>query len=150
MPALVLLASVALADPPGKSGGHGHGNGHDKVHEAGVPSGKSNQQAPQGTTWFSAGDQTTIRAYFAPLIASGNCPPGLAKKQNGCLPPGQARRWTERQVLPAGIELHPLPPDLLVRLSPPRGYTYMRSGTDILMIAAGTNMVVAGLRDLLR
>lgn len=28
------------------------------------------------------------RAYFL----NGNCPPGLAKKRNGCLPPGQARQ----------------------------------------------------------
>jgi hypothetical protein len=32
---------------------------------------------------------------------AGGCPPGLAKKENGCLPPGQARklgageRWTQ-------------------------------------------------------
>ena len=26
------------------------------------------------------------------LDARGSCPPGLAKKQNGCLPPGQAKK----------------------------------------------------------
>lgn len=26
----------------------------------------------------------------------GRCPPGLAKKNNGCLPPGQAKRYDER------------------------------------------------------
>jgi len=31
------------------------------------------------------------RALWA-LDARGSCPPGLAKKQNGCLPPGQAKK----------------------------------------------------------
>ena len=53
------------------------------------------------------------------------------------------------QRLPAGIA-YPLPPDLLRRLAPPAGYSYMRVGSDILMVAAGTSMVVAGLQDLLR
>ncbi len=39
---------------------------------------------------------------------------------------------------------------MLRRLAPPAGHTYMRVGTDILMIAAGTGMVVAGMQDLLR
>ncbi|HXG80823.1 MAG TPA: hypothetical protein VNJ05_03395 [Sphingomicrobium sp.] len=30
------------------------------------------------------------RAWFAPGI--GGCPPGLARKHNGCLPPGQAKK----------------------------------------------------------
>jgi hypothetical protein len=34
---------------------------------------------------------------------TGNCPPGLAKKHNGCLPPGQARkRYDIGQRLPYG------------------------------------------------
>ena len=31
-----------------------------------------------------------------------NCPPGLAKKHNGCLPPGQARKWAQGSRLPYG------------------------------------------------
>ena len=29
---------------------------------------------------------------YSPRIATGACPPGLANKNNGCLPPGQARK----------------------------------------------------------
>ena len=82
-------------------------------------------------------------------FAQGNCPPGLAKKNNGCQPPGQARQWAVGQRLPAGLG-YPLPPELLRRLAPPAGHTYMRVGTDILMIATGTGMVVSGLTNLLQ
>ena len=75
--------------------------------------------------------------------------PGLAKKNNGCQPPGQARQWAVGQPLRSGLG-YALPADLLRRLSPPAGYTYMRVGSDILMIAVGTGLVVAGLQDLLR
>jgi hypothetical protein len=30
-------------------------------------------------------------AVLVPVDPVGNCPPGLAKKHNGCLPPGHAR-----------------------------------------------------------
>lgn len=36
-------------------------------------------------------------------IGYGNCPPGLAKKNNGCLPPGQAKKlYNVGQRLPYG------------------------------------------------
>lgn len=39
-----------------------------------------------------------------------NCPPGLAKKNNGCLPPGQARaRWGVGQRLPTSYRNHYVP-----------------------------------------
>jgi hypothetical protein len=35
---------------------------------------------------------------------AGNCPPGLAKKRNGCMPPGQARKygWSRGYHVPSG------------------------------------------------
>jgi hypothetical protein len=39
----------------------------------------------------------------ATMTHAGNCPPGLAKKNNGCLPPGQAKkRYVVGQRLPYG------------------------------------------------
>jgi len=38
---------------------------------------------------------------------ANNCPPGLAKKQNGCLPPGQAKRmFREGQRVPNGYNYY--------------------------------------------
>ena len=84
------------------------------------------------------------------LDSRGNCPPGLAKKNNGCLPPGQAKKaWAVGQPLPASVYYEPLPPALLGRLTPaPAGYQYVRVASDILMLAVGTRMITAAIADL--
>ena len=62
------VATPAVAKP---GGGHGHGNGHgygyDDRYEHGIGYGV------------------------------GGCPPGLAKKHNGCMPPGQAKKLARGQ-----------------------------------------------------
>ena len=147
---LSLLAGAgALAQGQGQGKGQGKGPppGHGQQQSQGQGQGQGQPQG--GQMRIADGDRMAIQAYFGQQFATGNCPPGLAKKNNGCQPPGQARKWAIGQPLPVGIA-YPLPPDLLRRLGPPAGYSYMRVGSDILMIAAGTSMVVAGLQDLLR
>lgn len=81
----------------------------------------------------------------------GRCPPGLAKKHNGCMPPGQARKWRRGEPLPRNVAVRPVPRDLEVRIGPaPRGYRYVEVAGDILMIAVGTSMVVDAIDDLNR
>ena len=77
------------------------------------------------------------------------CPPGLARKHNGCMPPGQAREWRRGEPLPRDIAYQPVPRDLEVRIGPPpRGYRYVDVAGDILMIAVGTAVVVDAIQDL--
>jgi Ni/Co efflux regulator RcnB len=81
----------------------------------------------------------------------GRCPPGLAKKHNGCMPPGQARKWRRGEPLPRDVAVRAVPRDLEVRIGPaPRGYRYVEVAGDILMIAVGTSMVVDAIDDLNR
>jgi hypothetical protein len=104
---------------------------------------------PTVTVVISPRDQTIIRQYFGQQFARGHCPPGLAKKNNGCLPPGQAKKWTQGQPLPAGLPYYALPPDLLARLAPPPlGYAYIRIADDVLLMATGTRMIIDAVRDL--
>lgn len=95
-------------------------------------------------------DRGAIYGYYRPLYAAGNCPPGLAKKNNGCLPPGQAKKlWAVGQPLPAGIAFYPLPAALLGQLTPaPAGFQYVRVANDILMMAIGTQLIVSAIADL--
>ena len=58
------LASAAPALAQGHGNGHGNGKGNAHVHGVNGPVG----------------------------YGVGGCPPGLAKKNNGCLPPGQAKK----------------------------------------------------------
>ncbi len=81
----------------------------------------------------------------------GRCPPGLAKKHNGCMPPGQAREWRRGEPLPRDVVYQPVPRDLEVRIGPPpRGYRYVDVAGDILMIAVGTAVVVDAIQNLNR
>ena len=60
------LSGQAVARP-----GNGHGHGHDYAYE-----GHGRGHGYDGPGGYRA----------------GGCPPGLAKKHNGCMPPGQAKK----------------------------------------------------------
>jgi len=144
--ALLLAGAPVLADPGGKGKGHGNPHGNQGHGNQGQGGGQGNQSQASFTPY----DRTAISAYYGSMIQSGNCPPGLAKKNNGCQPPGQAKKWALGQPLPAGLLSYPLPPQLLMQLHPPSGYRYVQVGTDVLMLAIGTNMVVSALQGIIR
>ena len=142
----VATASVAFAQPDNKGHGRGNPQGGGPSNAAGHPGGGG----PQASISISDRDRNEVYAYYRGQYAAGNCPPGLAKKNNGCMPPGQAKKaWTMNQPLPAGVLYEVLPRDLLGRLSPaPSGYQYVRVANDVLMMAVGTRMIVGALADL--
>jgi Ni/Co efflux regulator RcnB len=107
------------------------------------------EQAPSPALRFEARQRDSVRDYYAPRVKAGRCPPGLAKKHNGCLPPGQAKKWGLGQALPPGLVRYPLPAELLRRLGPPpAGHEYVRVAGDILLLAIGTSMVVDAIENL--
>jgi hypothetical protein len=89
-------------------------------------------------------------SYFVETHGRGNCPPGLAKKNNGCLPPGQAKkRYVVGHALPPQCHLEPLPPQLSVRIGPPpSGYRYGIVDGDLVKLAIGTALVVDAIDGL--
>jgi Ni/Co efflux regulator RcnB len=106
------------------------------------------REVRQGS-YFEPRHHQAARDIYGPQIAQGRCPPGLAKKGNGCLPPGQAKQWAIGQPIPANMVLYPVPVELQRRLGPPpAGYKYVRAASDILLIAIGTSMVVDAIEDL--
>lgn len=125
--ATLLLAGPALADPPGRG-----------KRESGTTISVS----------IDASDRTIIQDYFGDQFRSGRCPPGLAKKNNGCQPPGQAKKWSKGRRLPGDVVYHGLPSDLGIRLNVPAGSKYVRVGADILLIAVATGMVLDAIEDL--
>ena len=146
----ILVVSLAcLAVVPGawadkdKNKGHGHGHGHGH--------GNAPQMAAAPARFVvSERDRTTVYSYYRTEFVGGHCPPGLAKKGNGCLPPGQARRlWTLGAPLATAVAFYPLPGALLAQLTPaPAGYEYVRVGNDILLVAGGTRIVSASVGNL--
>lgn len=98
---------------------------------------------------FGDHDRVVIHDYYEERYSKGRCPPGLAKKNNGCMPPGQAKKWQKGRPLPRDVIYHDLPPKVVVELGrPPAGHKYVRVAADILLIAVGTGMVVDAIEDL--
>lgn len=134
----------------------------DKPERGGPPHGRSAQGGPgnqgnqgnQGGTSISihigSGNEAMIRDYYRSAMQGGRCPPGLAKKHNGCMPPGQAKKWQLGRPLPRDVIFHPLPQDLSIRLSSPQNARFVRVAGDILLIAVGTGMVLDAIEDLSR
>jgi Ni/Co efflux regulator RcnB len=91
-------------------------------------------------------DEQHRAAYYSWSRGKG-CPPGLAKKNNGCLPPGQAaKRYTVGKTLAPTVKWYAPPDDLLYKLGPaPTGYRYAMVDGDLLTLAVGTSMVVDAL-----
>lgn len=98
---------------------------------------------------FDGRQRAIAHEYFGPRFQSGRCPPGLSKKYNGCMPPGQAKQWRMGYPLARNVVFYDLPPHLMSRMGRPGpGYRYVRVAADILLIAVGTGMVVDAIEDL--
>lgn len=101
--------------------------------------------------YFQDTQRQAVARYYGNLQAKGRCPPGLAKKHNGCMPPGQAKKWAMGQPLPASIIQYPVPSRVIAQIGPaPAGYKYVRVANDILLVALGTLMVMDAIQDLMK
>jgi len=142
----ISMAAATWADND-KGKGKSKGKGHDK----GAPVGEVERGDRDVVVVFNDRDRDAVRRYWVDTVGRGNCPPGLAKKHNGCLPPGQARkRYVVGQRLPAAVVVQPLPPVLVTRLGPaPVGYEYVVVDGDVVKLAVGTRLVVDAITALL-
>ena len=143
----VALTAPAFADND-KDKGHGQGHGGPKVERNDNDQGHGNGAAvvaPRQVVIIDR-DRDIVRTYYSREFAAGNCPPGLAKKNNGCLPPGQANRaWAVGQSLPPEIVSQPMPRELWTQLTPPpAGYEYARVDDNIVLMSIA-NRTIAGM-----
>ena len=170
----LLAASSAMAEKPdgpgGKDGKHGQAEKlekqerkEDKKYEKEVrkdekkydkEARKYDKQGPRVVEvrqggYFHDEQRTVVRTYYVEQFRVGRCPPGLARKHDGCVPPGHARKWAMGRPLPRDVVYYSVPPAVIVQLgAPPAGYRYVRVSTDILLITLGTAMVVDAIQDL--
>ena len=152
------VASPALADKPPNAGGKGgekrSEKGTQEKHKEGTAqdrgvSGNEDGHGVKASHHISEEGRMYIHKYYGDKFRSGNCPPGLAKKNNGCMPPGQAKKWMIGRPLPRDVIFYDLPPEVLVQLGPvPSRHRFVRVASDILMIAVGTGMVVDAIEDI--
>ncbi len=161
--ALSLGMGPALAEKPDAAGkkdkAEKHENKRDEKYDkkqakkddkAGVVQRSNNVQVIRGG-YFGEPQRVLVRSYYGEQFRSGRCPPGLAKKNNDCLPPGQAKKWGIGRPLPREVVYYSVPQPLLVQLTPaPARHRYVRVAADILLIAVGTGLVIDALEDLSR
>jgi Nickel/cobalt transporter regulator len=134
--ALIFVAALAM---PGSALA---GNGGKKARSAPAKQVQTEQAASHLIT---ATERGIIIGYLnqhrgswpAAFAAAQPLPPGIAKKvaRGGALPPGIAKRY--------------LPNDLIVQLPPRPGYEWVVVGTDVLLVAAATGLIVDILIDAL-
>lgn len=133
------LAMAAKPEAPGQAGAN-----------AARPVAQARSEIPVGV-YFQDRQRQTVLQYYGSQQARGRCPPGLAKKNNGCMPPGQAKKWSLGQPLPASLIQYPVPRRVISQIGlPPEGYKYVRVANDLLLVALGSMMVVDAIEDLMR
>ena len=156
--ALLIASGSAYADKPEKGNGNQgknkeqseqrgqkenrKGGGNEKGNR--VDGGRDSGQGGVSVSFNFGGAETRIvRDYYGGQVAKGKCTPGLAKKGNGCQPPGQAKQWQKGRALGSDVRYYDIPNELRIRLpAPPLNHKYVQLGTDLLLIAVGTAIVV--------
>lgn len=75
----------------------------------------------------------------------GGCPPGLAKKNPPCIPPGQAKKFYRGEYIPDHVHYDIIRYDRYGLPPPPSGHSYVRIGRDAYLIAEGTQRVIEAI-----
>lgn len=174
---MLILSATAMADRPEWAGrgddndgesahkhGHKHGNGGDSDSDDDERDGDRREyrehrhdryQSNAGSIEISIGgyfgdsQRNETHEYYRERSRSGHCPPGLAKKHNGCIPPGHSRQWVMGEALPRDVKYESIDPAIKIKLGiPPEGHKFVRVASDILLIAVGTGLVVDAIQDI--
>lgn len=149
---LVVLFVGVLLSAPAWAGDHG--KKYEKQHEKYEQKYERHEEVSNDTSLnmnvhFGDHERVVIHDYYEESEGKGHCPPGLRKKHNGCMPPGQAKKWKKGYPLPREVVYYDLPPRIIVEIgAPPAGHKYVRVASDILLIAVGTGIVVDAIEDL--
>lgn len=145
-----LTAGPVMADKGGKGGKHDRGDQRDERRDDDRRSKDDYDRHSSGNhRHFDERQYVVVREYYVEHYRDRRCPPGLAKKHNGCTPPGHAKNWQIGRPLPREVIFYEVPQPLVVQIGlPPAGHRYVRVAGDILLIAIGTGMVVDAINDL--
>lgn len=140
--ALVLLGCLFALSGPAEAKNNKHNKSHGKHH---AEKGESHKRHGNHDDGFNVNviidrDRSLLLNH---LESSRHCPPGLAKKHNGCLPPGQTKKYAPGMVVEPDVIWHPIPSELLHRLRPPpHGALYVQVDQNVLLVTEATRKVL--------
>lgn len=149
---VMVLAVCALALPAAaahakNNKGHGHGKKDDVIiwnDDGGKEKGNKKGKGNKGGKHTSSKDVDILRGYVIGQYKR-NCPPGLAKKNPPCVPPGQAKKHKVGSILPeGGFSL--VPKDIVSLLTPPPpNGKYVHVDKNVYLINQGTRKVLEAI-----
>ena len=157
----IFVAGPAFAkgNGNGKDDDRGNGDGKDnhsekferKQDKQEEKAEKRERKEVEQGKYFNDQQRASVREYYTTTYGNGKrCPPGLAKKNNGCMPPGQVRTWVVGQPIPRNVTVYSVPQPVIQQLPPaPFGYRYSRIGGDIVLIKQQNNLIVDIIQGLL-
>jgi Ni/Co efflux regulator RcnB len=148
----MLAAGPAFADNDNK-GNKNKGKGHQQQRHDNDDRKGDHRDDGKRSEWrnhrFQDNHRMAARDYYDRNYRGSRCPPGLAKKNNGCVPPGHARKWQQGHSLPRNVTYYSVPRPLVLQLGqPPTGYQYVRVSSDILLMELATRIIVDSILDL--
>ena len=126
---MVICAALAL---PATAVAEGKGHGNRKGGDRGSYGGNIVADA------ITIAERTIISNY---ILQHRGEPVFLAKP----LPPGIQKNLARGKPLPPGIAKRSFPGDLLAQLPPRPGYDWLVVGTEVLLVAAATQLIVGVL-----
>lgn len=154
--ASLLMTGPAFAKEKGDDHGNSgakHGNKHSQKNEdkADKKADKREREEIKQGDYFNDQQRAYARQYYSTTYKDGKrCPPGLAKKNNGCMPPGQVQDLVIGQPIPSNIRVYQVALPVIQKLPPaPIGYRYERIGGDIVLVQQQNNIVVDIIKGLL-
>lgn len=144
----MLAIGPAMAEKPSWAGG-GKADKSERRHTGAIGSSDSAKPLSARADHFAERHRENVNTYYSERARLGRCPPGLAKKDNGCMPPGQAKKWQTGQPLARNVTSYQVPGPLATQLGrPPAGYHYTRVGSDILLVKDGSRTIVESILNL--
>jgi Ni/Co efflux regulator RcnB len=164
--AAALACTASFAEKPEWAGGGEKGGKHEQNAQKNKNKERNSQRVENSPSdkrsgnasragnvkvggYFSDQQRVVVTTYYGEQFKAGRCPPGLAKKNNGCMPPGQAKKYIVGQRLPSNVIYYDVPRSVVYQLgAPPSGHRYVRVASDILLLAIGTGMVVDAIQNL--
>jgi hypothetical protein len=144
---LVEVLALAIALPGPLLADKGGNKGGDKGNKHKDKGGKTTETV---SVSFSVDQRDHVRRCYVEKYGRGNCPPGLAKKNKWCLPPGQLKkRYVVGQPVPSSVQILEVPHEVVVAIGPPpSGYRYGVIDGDIVKLVVGTLLVVDAIDGL--
>lgn len=130
-----LVSPMAFAK--NDKGNHGKGHGKSEMFQNDQEANEKGHKK-HGS---SRHDREVLREYVIGHYKK-NCPPGLAKKNPPCIPPGQAKKYAIGATLPEET-FEPLPDYVIEQLlPPPTNGRYVRVDRNVYLITEGTRKIL--------